>query len=333
MKKFAIYAITVLLIMTLTTMPLTVPLFKSSTPYSMFNTGWDGTARFAMLLHSKGIRVVPLFQPLDMENLGNKNGVLIIVAPDVSYTSAELAQIRDFVKRGNTLLVADDFGDGDQVLKALNLPVGISKYPLRDFFYEKDDRIIVAVRINDPLLGRNVSRVIMNEPSAIIVSRKGEVYSSRVAMVNFHMREFPILTEVPYGDGRVVVLADPDILTNQFFSENRQFVSNLVEYLGAGTAYIDEAHHSGFNLYSAGTVTVTRVLPPERAKKLLMFIGLIILLIETGVLGYLMKPISSVVGRFFERGKEDLITLAVQVSKKNGWDEKEVISMIERMGG
>ncbi|WP_456452437.1 DUF4350 domain-containing protein [Thermococcus sp.] len=333
MRKFVVYAVVIVLMMTLITMPLTVPLFKSSTPYSMFNTGWDGTARFAMLLHSKGINLMPLFQSFDMENLKDKNGVLIIIAPDLSYTSSELAQIRDFVKRGNTLLIADDFGYGDDILKALNLPVRISKYPLRDFFYEKDDRLIVAVRISDPVLGRNVSRIIMNEPSAITVSRKGEVYASKVAMVNFHMREFPILAEVPYGDGKVIVLSDPDILTNQLFTENQQFLENLVSYIGAGTAYMDEAHHRDFNLYSSGTVTITRILPVDRARKILVITGIIILLLELGALGYLLKPVSLLLDRFFGEKKEDLITLAVQISKRNGWDEREVLAMIERMGG
>ncbi|WP_461866751.1 DUF4350 domain-containing protein [Thermococcus sp.] len=333
MRKFVIYTIVVVLMMTLITMPLTVPLFKSSTPYSMFNTGWDGIARFAMFLHSKGIRLVPLFQSFDMENLKDKNGVLVIIAPDTAYTSAELAQIRDFVKRGNTLLIADDFGKGDQILRALNLPVRISKYPLKDFFYEKDDRIIVAVRISDPVLGRNVSRIIMNEPSAIIVSEKGEVYSSKVAMVNLHMGQFSLLAEVPYGDGKVVVLADPDILTNQLFPRNRQFISNLIDHLGGGAVYIDEAHHMDFNLYSAGTVTITRILPVNTARKILIIAGMAILLIEIGVLNYLTGPISALINRFFREKKEDLITLAVQISKRNGWDEREVLAMIERMGG
>jgi len=332
MRKFVVYTTGIVLMMALVAMPLTVPLFKSSTPYSMFNTAWDGTARFAILLHSKGVDVVPLFQSFDMENLKDKNGVLIVIAPDVSYTSAELAQIKDFVKRGNTLFIADDFGNGDQILKELNLSVRISKSPLRDFFYNKDDRIIVTVRINDPVLGRNVSRIIMNEPSAITASGKGEVYSSKVAMVNFHQGQFPILTEIPYGDGKVIVLSDPDILTNQFFTENKPFISNLIDYIGRGTVYIDEAHHMDFNLYSAGTVTITRILPVDKARKMLIIMGIVILLIEIGVLDYLLKPISSLIDRFFRGEKEDLITLAIQLSKRNGWNEKEVLAMIERMG-
>ena len=333
MRKFVIYSITLLLMMTLITMPLTVPLFKSSTPYSIFNTGWDGASRFALLMHSRGIDVLPIFQSFDMEDLKDRNGVLLIISPDISYTSAEIAQIREFVKRGNTLLIADDFGNGDQILEALHLPLRISKYPLRDFFYERDDRLIVAVRISDPILGRNVSRIIMNEPSAIVVSRKGEVYASRVAMVNFHRRQFPVFAEVPYGKGRIMVLSDPDVLTNQLFSENRQFISNLIDYLGGDRVYVDEAHHRDFNLYSAGTVTISRALPAERARYILLSAGIVVLLIELGILGYLLKPVFWIMDRFFAEEKEDLITLAVHVSKRNGWDEKEVLGMIERMGG
>jgi len=57
------------------------------------------------------------------------------------------------------------------------------------------------------------------------------------------------------------------------FSENRQFISNIIDYIGGDTVYIDEAHHRDFNLYSAGTVTITRVLPADRARDIILSAG------------------------------------------------------------
>ena len=332
MNKTVKYLIVILLLFALLTMPVTIPVFSSSTPYSIFNKNWDGLSRFARLSYSKGHKVVPIFESFDLFNLSNRNGVLLIVGPNLTYTREEINQIREFVKRGNTLFIADDFGTGNEILSGLRLPVRISRYPLWDFFYEKNDRLIVSVTINNPLLARNVTMVVTNDPSGIIVTRRGELYVSRVAMINLHRRMYPLMTEVKYGRGRVVVLSDPDVLANMQFPQNRQFLSNLVDYLGGGTFYFDEAHHPNFNLYSAGTVTVTRVLPKERAIKLMVSIGVLLLLWELGVFGYLVRLFGRLTSRFFLR-EESLEELARSLAKERGWDEEEVMEMLARMGG
>jgi hypothetical protein len=135
-------------------MPLTVPLFKSSAEYSVFNPGWEGLSKFGMLLREEGKNPIPLLGPLDSYHLSG--GTLVIVGPDVDYTPDEIKAIREFVKNGNTLFLADDFGTGNEILKGLGVRMGLSRYPLRDFFYEVDDRFVIAVRIDDPVLGKNV---------------------------------------------------------------------------------------------------------------------------------------------------------------------------------
>lgn len=332
MNKTVKYMILLLLIFTFITMPLTVPLFKSSTEYSMFNTDWDGTSKFARLAYREGRTVVPILGPFDTVNVSELNGVLLIIGPNMTFTGEEINQIKLFLERGNTLFIADDFGTGNEILRGLNLPAGISRYPLRDFFYEGDDRLIVSVRIEDPLLARNVTKVVTNDPSAIIVARTGETYASKVAMVNFHRRMFPLLTEMRYGKGRVVILSDPDILINQLYRENEPFLRNLIEYLGGDTFYFDEAHHPDFNLYTAGTVTVTRLLPRDQAIKLMLIVAALILLRETGIFGILGGLVWRHVSRFLRRN-ESVEELALTLARERGWDEREVMEMLERMGG
>ncbi len=329
MNKAIKYSILLILIFLFFTMPITVPYFKSSTAYSMFNTGWNGISRFARLIHDEGKTVVPLLNPLDTYSVNA--GTLMVVGPNTTFTGGELKTIRNFVRDGNTLFIADDFGTGNQILRALNVPVGISKYPLHDFFYRKDDRFIIVVTIKNPFLARNVSRIVTDEPSAIIVTRKGSIYASKVAMVNFHRRQFPLMTEVPYGKGRIIVLADPDILTNNLFGENEAFLRNLAEYL-PGPVYVDEAHHPDFNLYTAGTITIKRVLPREKAIKITILFGLLIVLNEFGALRWLWKLLLSPIRRITMR-KTSLEERALLLAREKGWDEKEVLELIDKLEG
>ncbi|ASI98395.1 DUF4350 domain-containing protein [Thermococcus celer] len=332
MNKTIRYLILILLILTFLTMPLTVPMFKSSTAYSMFNTGWDGVSGFARLAYHRGKTITPIFQSFDIAGVGDLDGVLLIIGPNVTFTAAEMEGIKLFLERGNTLFIADDFGTGNEILRALNVPVGISKDPLRDFFYDKDDRFVVSVRIEDPILARNVTEIITNEPSAIIVTGNGEAYASKVSMVNFHRRMFPLLTEVRYGKGRIVVLSDPDVLTNQLYGENEPFLRNLIDYLGGDRFYIDEAHHPDFNLYTTGTVTITRVLSRRTAIGLMLLIATMILLWEIGAFGITARLTSRLLARLFNEN-ENVEEVALLLAEERGWDEKEIIEMLERMGG
>ncbi|WP_456365957.1 DUF4350 domain-containing protein [Thermococcus sp.] len=323
------YITTALLIAVFLTMPVAVPLFKSSTPYSVFNTNWNGLSKFAMLARSEGHEVKPIFQPFDMIELHKLSGVLVIVGPNVTFTRDEIAEIRAFLQAGNTLFIADDFGTGNEILRGLNVPVGISNYPLHDFFYLEDDRFIVSVRIASPILARNVTEVVTDEPSAVIVTHKGEAYVSRMAMINFHRREYPLLTELSYGRGRIIVLADPDVLTNELYTRNKPFIKNLVGYLGGGTFYVDEAHHPDFDLYTAGTVAVTRILPRGRAVKLIALVGIALILFETRSLRILLSLLSSLLQN---KPMESVEKLVIRLAGERGWDEEEVVEMIERMG-
>ena len=331
MNRSVKYIILILMAFFFITMPVTLPNFQSSTPYSMFNHHWNGVYDFISLAHSMGRSIVPIMEPLNKFDIARRSGVLVVVAPNMTYTSEELAQMKEFVMNGNTLFIADDFGAGNQILSAFNVPLRISSYPLHDFFYNRDDRFIIIARIENPLLARNVSYFVTDEPSAIIVARWGDAFTSKVAMINFHMRSYPVLTSIRYGKGRIVVLSDPDVLINLLYQKNEPFLRNLIAYLGAGTFYVDETHHPNFNLYSAGTVTIQRVLPKNRAVKLLIVIALLVLFKELGAFSVLRTLTASIFGRLIKREREPL-EVALDVARENGWDEGEVREMLERMG-
>jgi len=315
------------------TAPVTVPVFKSSAEYSVFNTSWIGTSNFARLAYMEGKNVVPIFGSFDTVNIADRNGVLVIIGPKMEFTGDEIEEIKTFLERGNTLFIADDFGTANDIFKGLfNFQVGLSKYPLKDFFYETDDRLVISVRIEDPILARNVTKIVTNEPSAIIAAPSAEAFYSKVSVINYRRSMYPLLAEIKYGKGRVVILADPDILINQLYEENEPFLRNLIEYLGGGTFYIDEAHHPDFNLYTVTTMTITRYVPRDTLIMIMVIIAAIILLWELKVLDILWRFIWKFLSRLFRR-KESIEDIALRLAKERGWDEKEVMEMLERIGG
>jgi hypothetical protein len=326
-KKVVAYTALMTLAIAMITMPVTVPLFKSSADYSIFNTGPMGLSKFARLGMDSGDNVVPILAPLNEFNISSKTGVLFIIGPNLTFTKEEMDQIRGFLEKGNTLVLADDFGTGNEILAGLHLPVRISRYPLNDFFYANDDRLIWVTRIRNPVLARGVKAILTNEPSAIIVTPRGDVYTSRVAMINLHMRMFPIIAEVHYGDGKIIIVSDPDIFANMQFNTNERFLKNLLSYLGGTTLYFDEVHHPDFNLYSAGTMTVMNMISEKTARAMISVLAFFLLMVELGTFSKISSLTVAMLARFIKMEKNLLA-----VVRDMGIPENDFMEILNKMG-
>jgi len=270
-------------------LPLAVPVIKTSAEFSMFNTKWNGCSKFAKLLAERG-KVIPIMYPYNSVKLSKLDGVLIVIGPDVDFSSLEAEEVKRFLENGGILFIADDFGTANSLLEKLGVKARFSTQPLKDIFYSKRAEFPVVVRIKDPELAVDVEKITLNIPSAI-VGGKGEVFSSKVSVVGKNMRSYPIMAEIKYGKGRIIMLSDPSILINDMFEENRQFIENLVEYLGAKTFYFDEVHHSDFNPYSVTTVYIHRELDREKAFQVFVAVAVLAIFIESGTAGKIARII------------------------------------------
>ncbi len=280
-------------------LPLAVPIIKTSAEFSMFNTKWNGCSEFAKLLADRE-KLIPVMYPYNSVEFGKSTGTLIIIGPDMDFSSLEAEEVKKFLERGGTLFIADDFGTANSLLEKLGVKARFSNQPLKDIFYIKRAEFPVVVRIEDPELAVGVEKLTLNVPSAI-VGAEGEVFTSKVSVVGNSMRSYPILAELKYGNGRIILLSDPSILINDMFEENRQFIENLIGNLGS-TFYFDEAHHSDFNPYSITTVYIHRELDRGKAFQIFVAVAALAVFIESGIA---RKIINSLV-RLLPRREEDI---------------------------
>ena len=270
----------------------------------MFNTRWNGCSEFAKLLAERG-KVAPIMYPYNSVELSKLDGVLIVVGPDVDFSSLEAEEVKGFLKNGGILFIADDFGTANSLLEKLGVKARFSTQPLKDVFYSKRAEFPVVVRIEDPELATGVEKITLNVPSAIM-GGKGEIFSSKVSVVGRSMKSYPIMTELKYGNGRIIMLSDPSILINDMFEENRPFIENLVRYLGASTYYFDEAHHSDFDPYSVTTVYIHRELDREKAFQVFVAVAALAVFIESGFAGRIARAITKILPKREENILEGL---------------------------
>lgn len=295
--RIVLYGFLVFLGVILFIFPLAIPIVKTSAEFSMFNTRWDGCSKFARLLSERG-EIVPVIYPYNSVNLSKLEGVLIVVGPDVEFSQLEAEEVKKFLEKGGTLFIADDFGTANGLLKKLGLKAKFSTKPLIDLFYSKRIEFPVVVRIEDPELAIDVKNVTLNVPSAI-VGIEGEIFSSKVSLVGESMGSYPIMAEVRYGKGRIIMISDPSLLINDMFERNKKFIENLVRYLG-NRFYFDEAHHSDFNPYSITTVYIHRELDEEKALLIFIAVTSLAIFIESGVASKIARTFT------ISRKKEDI---------------------------
>jgi hypothetical protein len=311
--------------------PLSVPVFTSNTPLSVLNTGWDGCSSFGKLLYrSSSGRVVPLLSTFDSYGIGGKTGTLIIIGPDLGYSSAEVEEIRSFLENGGTVILMDDFGTGNGILAGLNVSARFSGKPYRDIFYMKNENFPLIVRILDPALAENVTSVVLDVPT-VLTGASGEAYTSKVAIVGSNFRQYPVMTELPYGKGKLILFSDPSAFINDLYPLNEPFIKNFVNAYVTGTVYIDEAHHANFNVYQRGYVSIRRAVSGEAIFKAFLAVALLALFIESGLAMGLLEASLSLLLRFLPSEGETSVEDIVRKLSSEGYPEDRLLKMIREI--
>ncbi|MCS7121046.1 MAG: DUF4350 domain-containing protein [Archaeoglobaceae archaeon] len=284
-----VYAFMILFGTALLILPIAIPLIKSSADLSIFNTDWNGLSEFAKLCLEKR-KVVPILYPYNSIKLSEKEGVLLIVSPNLDFSLAEVEEIKAFLEKGGTVFIADDSGLSNSLLEKLGVKARFSG-KIRDIFYDKNENFPFVVRI-DGEISRGLEKIKLNVPSAIL-GVEGDVKTSKASFVE-EMRSYTILAELDYGNGKIILFSDPSSLMNEMIDQNRQFALNLIDLLGSGTFYFDEAHRADLNPYSVATVYIQRDLNRDSAFLVLLFVAAFSLL--SPYLSSLTKIL-----RFFEK--------------------------------
>ena len=325
----AIYAILMAFGIFLLVMPLTIPMFYTSADFSVFNTKWNGASNFGRLLYEE-TKIVPVITSYNSFGLGEKEGVLLILGPDMSYSSLEIDEIKKFLENGGTLVLIDDFGTGNDILRGLNLTARFTSLIPIDVFYSKNYNFPELVRILDPQLSVGVDKLTLNVPS-VIVGAEGSIYTSKVAVIGNNQRQLPIMSELEYGNGRIILFSDPSVFINDMFEKNEPFIRNFVSYIKADVIYIDEAHHTSFNPYAVGTVVIRRSLDKMKAFYMILGVAVLAILIESGLaLEGISRVVNVLLGKIFKEEEKSLDDVIGEL-KKEGYDEKVLRKIIREI--
>ena len=322
------YAIMLIVGVSIMIMPLSVPVFKSSADYSVLNTDWNGVSSFGRLLYSKG-EISPVLSTYDSMDLGERKGTLIIVGPNLDFTNEEIWELKRFLENGNTLILADDFGTGNEILEGLGLEQRFGRGELITPIYSKNYHYPITTEIMDSDLSKNVEKIVMYNPSVILNPQNVLVYTPNSSIFKNSYGAFALMEKIEYGNGEIMLISDPDIFTNSLFRENEEFIKNILDY-ASGPFFIDEAHHRDFNPYSSGTITIRRTVNKDLIFYYILLVAAIAFIIESGIWLKILEKIFSILFMIFKEEKESMEE-TIKSLEKEGLNRELLMKIINEI--
>ncbi|MEM4428395.1 MAG: DUF4350 domain-containing protein [Acidilobaceae archaeon] len=219
-----LYAILILIIV-LTLVSTIIAIMPTNTPYSPFNNNPQGYSKLTEILKVRLTRECP----------GSLEATIIPLLKPLS--ESEALTLIEYVGRGGTLLILDNGGFSNIILRTLGLNVTVNSYIVLDPAFNLGSRFDI-IAYSGSLKG-----LALSTPKAINVSDPRVTvlaYSSPLSYIDINgnnlydvgepLGPFPLAIKVYYGEGVILIVGDPMVFSNKLI--DRSVNTKLAEDLG-----------------------------------------------------------------------------------------------------
>lgn len=264
MRRFYLYSAIFGISFIMVFVPIVVPMLTREADYSVFNGDWNGSSSFYkdyvytfdfdLTPSTEDIYLNTVLKDLSLLPVEPSKSIILIIGPSRTYGGHELSYLRVFLEAGGIVVLADDFGIGNEIMSYLGLSERFSNTLLLDLSYASAavfpleygtgaDALpyVIALNYASTITGAGDS-IIMSSPTSFLDTNE----NSRIDKGE-PRGPFTLAARVPYGDGELYLLSDPSIFINASYDEgdNAAFVMEYLCMLWGSderSLYIDEAH-------------------------------------------------------------------------------------------
>lgn len=194
-------------------------------PFSLQGSDWEGCSELVRLARTEvGADHVVVSDKLDLSVIGPKDAVLIL-HPEKSIDAAELAK---FMHAGGRVILLDDFGKGDGLLRHF----GMERVPLPQVPAEmlrKNPNLALAEPASPHPVVVDVQRVVTNHATGLKHPDLSPVLRVRSADSG---PDVPVGVAGAVGNGRLLVLSDPSMVMNSMlrYAGNKALAKGIMHY-------------------------------------------------------------------------------------------------------
>jgi hypothetical protein len=202
----------------------------ASVDYAPHNTEWNGLSDFVGMAERIGLRLQHTTE-IDFDKLDLDTAVFFCY-PNNPFPAGE---IKNFLAAGGFVIIADDFGTSEALLKEIEIARFPASFLSLDEFYRGKPALPHAfpTRADHPLAA-GVDHLTTNHP-AYFFSRFKPVFTFLKAKTLFRQNQMAVVLVLAVGEGTLVLISDASLFINLMlqFPGNRTFVRNLLQELMA----------------------------------------------------------------------------------------------------
>lgn len=211
---------------------LSIWFYPSMRDFMASNATWNGIRRFSIEFNAE----IPESADSMSIALNEPEKKALIAIPTLDYTEEDLLIIRNFVNDGGTLLLLDDYGNGNSILSYLDTGIRFSNVPLLDPLFSYKNQSIPRITDFTPDLKEKGIRVIMfNHATALLNVSESEVvaWSSKASFLDMDGNgvlsqgdikgPLAVAAQFRFGNGIVVMVADSSIILNSMVGRDNNF--------------------------------------------------------------------------------------------------------------
>jgi hypothetical protein len=212
------------------------------------NASWDGLVDFTA--QYRAIQLDSLDELSDPTNPG-----VLISIPNLEYNNHDMDQIKQYVETGNTLVLMDDSGYGNDILQYLGVSPRFNSSPLLDpLFCYKNQYFPRITDFSSFLTNSGINSIVLNHATCIdnVLPSQYLAWSSSFSFVDLDQNgsqgdsepqgPFVVAARVKAGLGTIYLISDPSLIINSMAEQdnNAQFVSLLIG--DSGSVLVDRTH-------------------------------------------------------------------------------------------
>ena len=252
---------------------ISVPILNTTKEdFSTYNTAWNGASDAKTLASSDGYTTSSVLALSEIGTSGH--GVLFMLNPNssVGFSASDASTLQSFVRNGGVLVLANNFGNGNAVLSGLGV-LGEARFNgslLEDNVSKGVDAALPLITdVTASGLTAGVHELYFNYGTALDVSGTNVTVLARSAptsyllapgggnaTVNATTGAHPVLATLDYGNGRIVLLSDPSVFSNDMLdqADNQQLLTSMFANLTGGNTAVpimfDESHFASPPVFS-----------------------------------------------------------------------------------
>lgn len=228
----------------------------STAAFGVYNPSWDGASGVQSVVGETSAESRVVMDTNAYAGVEANATVAFVVSPTEAYDDAAISRLRDFVRAGGTLIVAEDFGaEGNEILHGVGAQTRFDGRLVRDPRNHGPTTAMPTVEVTNSSRLSGTDAVMLNhgtvlEPeNATVLAETSEfAYIDRDGDGemdgNESFRTYPVAAGESVGEGRVVAVSDASVFINAMRdrSSNEAFIRALVD--GQETVLLDYSHAS-----------------------------------------------------------------------------------------